>query len=122
MTSWRGISALTLATHDMARAVAFYEALGMPRVFGGPDARFTSLRCGTGFVNLQLQPSDVRWTFWGRAVLHVATPAEVDRLHALALAAGALVEHEPRHAAWGERYFHLRDPDGHELSVACPLG
>ncbi len=28
---------------------------------------------------------------------------------------------EPRDAAWGERYFHLHDPDGHELSFAKPL-
>lgn len=25
---------------------------------------------------------------------------------------------EPRDAEWGERYFHLDDPDGHELSFA----
>jgi uncharacterized glyoxalase superfamily protein PhnB len=24
----------------------------------------------------------------------------------------------PTDAPWGERYFHLRDPDGHELSFA----
>src|ERR1700751_3128267 len=35
------ISAITLATHDMARAVAFYEALGFVLKFGGPAARFT---------------------------------------------------------------------------------
>ena len=27
----------------------------------------------------------------------------------------------PRDAEWGERYFHLTDPDGHELSFARPL-
>ena len=27
----------------------------------------------------------------------------------------------PRDAAWGERYFHLHDPDGHELSFAQPI-
>jgi uncharacterized glyoxalase superfamily protein PhnB len=24
----------------------------------------------------------------------------------------------PQDAAWGERFFHLTDPDGHELSFA----
>ncbi|MEE9270499.1 MAG: VOC family protein, partial [Candidatus Krumholzibacteria bacterium] len=24
-------------------------------------------------------------------------------------------------AEWGERYFHITDPDGHELSFARPL-
>jgi catechol 2,3-dioxygenase-like lactoylglutathione lyase family enzyme len=27
----------------------------------------------------------------------------------------------PRDASWGERYFHMLDPDGHELSFAQPL-
>jgi len=43
-----GISAITLATHDMARAVAFYEALGFVLKFGGPAANFTSFRVGNG--------------------------------------------------------------------------
>ena len=27
----------------------------------------------------------------------------------------------PQNATWGERYFHLQDPDAHELSFAKPL-
>jgi len=27
----------------------------------------------------------------------------------------------PRDASWGEQYFHMSDPDGHELSFACPI-
>jgi hypothetical protein len=27
----------------------------------------------------------------------------------------------PRDASWGERYFHMLDPDGHELSFAHPF-
>ncbi|MGH8701888.1 MAG: VOC family protein, partial [Burkholderiales bacterium] len=27
----------------------------------------------------------------------------------------------PADAPWGERYFHISDPDGHELSFARPL-
>jgi uncharacterized glyoxalase superfamily protein PhnB len=46
---------------------------------------------------------------------------DVDALHARALAAGLAPEAPPRDAEWGERYFHLRDPDGHELSFARPL-
>ena len=36
-----GISALTLATHDMARSVRFYTALGFEVNYGGMDAAFT---------------------------------------------------------------------------------
>ena len=28
----------------------------------------------------------------------------------------------PCDAEWGERYFHITDPDGHELSFARALG
>jgi uncharacterized glyoxalase superfamily protein PhnB len=28
---------------------------------------------------------------------------------------------QPVDAPWGERYFHIDDPDGHELSFARPL-
>src|ERR1700756_4546660 len=35
------LSAITLATSDMQRAVAFYDALGFPIKFGGPLEAFT---------------------------------------------------------------------------------
>ena len=43
------ISAITLATHDMARAVGFYHMLGFDVIYGGDDAAFTSFRAGTGY-------------------------------------------------------------------------
>jgi catechol 2,3-dioxygenase-like lactoylglutathione lyase family enzyme len=36
------ISAITLATHDMSRAVRFYRSLGFVLIYGGDDAAFTS--------------------------------------------------------------------------------
>jgi len=27
----------------------------------------------------------------------------------------------PQDASWGERYFYMSDPDGHELSFAFPI-
>ena len=46
---------------------------------------------------------------------------DVDALYDRALAAGYLPATVPRDAEWGERFFHLIDPDGHELSFARPL-
>jgi catechol 2,3-dioxygenase-like lactoylglutathione lyase family enzyme len=112
------ISALTLATHDMARAVAFYAALGFDLKYGGPHASFTSFHAGAGFLNLTLAPADRQWTWWGRAIFHVA---DVDAVYARALSAGLSPQAAPRDAAWGERFFHITDPDGHELSFARPL-
>src|SRR5215211_7271894 len=45
----------------------------------------------------------------------------VEEFHARALAAGLRPDGAPRDAPWGERFFHLTDPDGHELSFAMPL-
>ena len=47
--------------------------------------------------------------------------ADVDALYDRALAAGSQPVTAPRDAEWGERFFHLIDPDGHELSFARPL-
>ena len=50
------ISAITLATHDMSRAVRFYRMLEFEIVHGGDDAAFTSFRVGTNYLNLIAQP------------------------------------------------------------------
>ena len=107
----RGISAITLATHDMARAVAFYQALGFVLKYGGPAAHFSSFHAGTGYLNLTQMPAERQWSWWGRAIFYVD---DVDAQHARAVAAGLSPEFAPRDAAWGERYFHIIDPDGHE--------
>ena len=53
-----------------------------------------------------------------RVIFHVD---DVDALYAVVLAGGFAPEAPPRDASWGERYFHLTDPDGHALSFAKPL-
>ena len=113
------LSAVTLATADMAAATGFYDALGFERLYGGPEASFTSHRVGTGFLNLQLVPGWVPAVpVWGRVILWVD---DVDAVFDRAEAAGFHPLFVPTDAAWGERYFHLRDPSGHELSFARPL-
>lgn len=112
---FESIDAVTLATHDMARAVEFYESLGMQRRYGGPESEFTSFHVGPGYLNLIAQPSDVQWTWWGRLIFHVT---DVDAVYERAVELGLDPEAPPRDAEWGERYFHLTDPDDHELSFA----
>ena len=113
-----GISAVTLATHDMRRAVGFYRLLGLPLVHGGEAAAFTSFRAGGNFLNLIAEPAERRWSWWGRLIFY---HGDVDALYARLLAAGVRPDSAPRDAAWGERFFHITDPDGHELSFAWPL-
>jgi catechol 2,3-dioxygenase-like lactoylglutathione lyase family enzyme len=115
----RSISAVTVLTRDMARAVAFYQALGFQLQYGGPDSEFTSFRAGTGFLNLQLDRERTpQTTIWGRVIFWVD---DVDAMHRRAIAAGLTPITSPADAPWGERYFHIRDPDGNELSLARPL-
>jgi uncharacterized glyoxalase superfamily protein PhnB len=47
--------------------------------------------------------------------------SDVDALYAKARALGLKPDTMPRDAEWGERFFHITDPDGHELSFARPL-
>ncbi|WP_321916068.1 MULTISPECIES: VOC family protein [unclassified Paraburkholderia] len=116
------LSAVTLTVSDIARSVPFYEALGFVQKAGAVIPGFASFELGGGaagvcYLNLLEGPHGAV-NGWGRVILYVA---DVDAFYARALAAGAKPEFAPRDAPWGERYFHLVDPDGHELSFARPL-
>lgn len=113
------ISAVTLVTADMAASTAFYRALGFRERDGRTTPEFTSLEAGPGYVNLQLDPDWVPpRVVWGRVILWVD---DVDAMHQCALVAGYRPSTEPADAPWGERFFHILDPAGHELSFASPL-
>ena len=112
------ISAVTLGTHEMPHAVRFYQALGFEVLHGDEESSLTSFRAGPNYLNLIAQPPQRRWSWWGRVIFYVT---DVDALYERALAAGYQPSTSPRDAEWGERFFHLNDPDGHELSFARPL-
>ncbi|MFQ6028157.1 MAG: VOC family protein [Dehalococcoidia bacterium] len=114
----QSISAITLAVKDMARSVEFYrQHVGMELLYGGASASFTSFRVGDGYLNLILTPEG-EWSWWGRVIFYVA---DVDALYRQLVAAGLDPTTRPQDAPWRERYFHISDPDGHELSFARPL-
>ena len=115
---FESISAITLAVRDMRSATTFYDALGLRRLYGGAEASFTSYSVGAQYLNLQQEERDDRARRWGRVIFYVE---DVDEMHARATTAGLRPLFAPRDASWGERYFHLRDPDGHELSFARRL-
>jgi hypothetical protein len=96
----------------------FYrDVLGMELLYGGEGTRFCSL-CAkdtqSAILNLE-QGKPV--TRWGRLIFYVA---DVDAIWNHLRDRGFDPE-IPRDATWGERCFHLRNPDGHELSFAWPL-
>ena len=112
------ISAVTLKVTSMQASVRFYrDLLGMEVVYGGEDWCFSSLRAKSTkdpILNLE-QGSPVPQ--WGRLIFYVP---EVDAFWSYLKEKGFHAE-SPRDASWGERYFHMYDPDGHELSFAHPL-
>jgi catechol 2,3-dioxygenase-like lactoylglutathione lyase family enzyme len=112
------ISAITLRVSDMARSMTFYnELLGLELLYGGKDSFFSSLRTRTTKdVILNLEQGEPH-PDWGRIVFYVQ---DVDEFCAYLRSKG-FNPPQPRDAVWGERFFHLNDPDGHELSFAQPL-
>ena len=112
------ISAVTFRVVNMTQSVRFYrDVLGMELLYGGESMAFSSLRARnaqSAILNLE-QGEAV--THWGRLIFYVR---DVDSLwhH---LRDRGLAPEVPRDAPWGERYFHMTDPDGHELSFAQPL-
>lgn len=121
------LSAVTLTVSDVARSAAFYIALGFAPKPGPAVAGFASFVLGgedgseskvqACYLNLLEMPHGAVGG-WGRAIFYVT---DVDAFYAHAIESGATPEFAPRDAPWGERYFHLRDPDGHELAFARPL-
>lgn len=115
------VSAITLITGDMEASVAFYAVLDLEVVFGGAADMFTTFKVSEGqFLNLQFDSS---WRsperVWGRFILWVD---DVDAVHEAFVTAGYSPSMAPADAPWGERYFHIVDPAGHEVSVARRLG
>jgi catechol 2,3-dioxygenase-like lactoylglutathione lyase family enzyme len=112
------ISAITLRVMNMKASVLFYQnVLGMELLYGGERASFSSLRASdsaSAILNLEQGDSMPQW---GRLIFHVT---DVDAFWAHLQEKGFDPE-IPRDASWGERYFHMLDPDGHELSFARPL-
>ena len=112
------IAAVTFRVVNMTESVRFYkDVLGMELLYGGESTGFSSLRARdpqSAILNLE-QGEAV--TQWGRLIFYVT---DVDALWNHLKGRGFDPE-IPRDAAWGERYFHMPDPDGHELSFARPL-
>ena len=110
------ISAVTVAVRDMARAIEFYKKLGFELFDGGSVSGFSSLQAGDAIVNLAAS-SCYEGPWWGRVIFRVQ---DVDAHHR-ALRDAGLTPESPTDAPWGERFFHISDPDGHELSFAALL-
>ena len=120
------ISAVTLLVSDMKRSVDFYSKIpNFKIVYGGPDTQFTSFLIDDtvkSYLNLKLNKTHS--TDFGRIIFYTD---DVDGLFAYmqddkTVSELGKFESKPQDATWGERFFHMLDPDGYKMSFATPLG
>ena len=107
------ISAVTFAVRDMSRSIKFYKKIGFEIVNGNEQSSFTTVGAGEAIVNL-VSTARFQGSWWGRVIFRVDNVgAQFQKL-----TSEGLTPDMPTDAEWGERFFHITDPDGHELSFA----
>src|SRR5918995_4568934 len=119
------VSLITLGVRDLARARAFYEALGWT-TGASPADDVVFFQAGGMVVALwsrdQLaEDSGVEdGGGWGGITLayNTRSPEEVDTVIEEARAAGATIPREPGETFWGGYPGGFLDPDGHPWEVA----
>jgi catechol 2,3-dioxygenase-like lactoylglutathione lyase family enzyme len=144
------ISAITLSIKNMERSCKFYSRIpGFKAVYGGSkDDSFTTFQIGSpdnkekrrlkgkktvsSYLNLELLKESnnnsrnvglEKSTDFGRIIFHTD---DVDKLYCQLkydkyMNKSVTFENEPTDAPWGERFFHIRDPDCYQLSFAQPI-
>jgi catechol 2,3-dioxygenase-like lactoylglutathione lyase family enzyme len=110
------ISLVTLGVKDLARARAFYEALGWTGA-QQPDDEIAFFQAGGMVFGL--------WTALGghgapgiELAHNVRTPEEVDAVLATAARAGATIARPAAWADWGGYTGAFADPDGYVWEIA----
>jgi len=122
------ISAITLRISDMKKSVDFYSKIpNFKIVYGGSDSQFTSFLiddASKSYLNLRINEVAAEATHWSRIIFYVD---DVDELFDYmendeTISRLGNLESKPVNAAWGERFFHVLDPDDYKLSFATPIG
>ena len=122
------ISAITLRISDMKKSVDFYSKIpNFKIVYGGSDSQFTSFLIddvAKSYLNLRINEVAAEATHWSRIIFYVD---DVDELFDYmendeTISRLGNLESKPVNAAWGERFFHVLDPDDYKLSFATPIG
>jgi hypothetical protein len=121
------ISAITLKIQNMRKEWKFYSQVpGLTLTYGGPDNIFTSFEMKDDFSNsktyLNLEFTN-GLTFnknFGRIIIY---SDNVDKLYDYFkndenIASIITIKNKPKDGEWGERYFHILDPEEYEISFA----
>ena len=120
------ITLVTLGVADVARAVAFYEALGWRKAAASVES--TAFMIGDGIVLSLLDRAEmtadggegelVSGSGSMALAVNFDSPEAVDAFYARATQAGASPVKPPQKAFWGGYSGNFRDPDGHLWEVA----
>jgi hypothetical protein len=133
----------------MEKSCYLYSKIpGFRLTYGGkPSDRFTTFEIGKGsnatYLNLELIEDEDDYgraadfnnnksnlggktkgsENFGRIIFHTDN---VDKLYSYMqydeyVSKSIIFENKPTNAAWGERFFHIREPNGYQLSFAQPL-
>src|SRR5215207_4210102 len=112
------ISAVTLKVKNMRNEWQFYSKIpGLSLSYGGPISSFTSFEIkdddsnSKSYINLEYTKGLKCDTNFGRIIIY---SKNVDNLY-------DYFKHDknkPVDGIWGERYFHILDPEAYELSFA----
>jgi hypothetical protein len=122
----------------MKRSCNFYSQIpGFKLVYGGSATdSFTTFQIGkripTVYLNLELSVATANSNHneqnknkrhFGRIIFHTK---DVDKLYSYLRSNNSIAntisfQNEPMDGQWGERYFHVCEPDGYELSFAKPI-
>jgi uncharacterized glyoxalase superfamily protein PhnB len=113
-----------LTVDDIAKSVAFYEALGF-RVtdrWNDDNGELMSVMVQAGQLMIGLNQDD-----WKKGRnrqkgigtrLHIETAQNIDEIAARAKAAGITLDVEPFDTPWKTRQFELTDPTGFKLTIS----
>lgn len=119
------MSLITLGVRDLARARAFYEAMGW-KTGAAPDDDVVFFQAGCMVValwdraELAEDSAVTDGGGWGGVTpaYNTRSPEEVDAVIEEARAAGATIGREPGETFWGGYSAVFIDPDGHPWEVA----
>jgi catechol 2,3-dioxygenase-like lactoylglutathione lyase family enzyme len=138
------ISAITIKVKDKEKSCSLYSKIpGFRLTYGGePSDSLTTFEIGEGskttYLNLERIEDDERSSDFskksdvgktrgsedfGKVIFHTE---KVDKLYSYMkqdeyISKYIVFENKPINAPWGERFFHIREPNGYQLSFAKPL-
>lgn len=136
MVNVHRISAVTLSITHMERVCKFYSKIPGFKLIGGGTIHdtFSTFQIGYHqpevYLNFELDKhmnstlsENTSKTEYGRLIFHTS---DVDELFSFfqsdkLISETIILETQPKDAPWGEKYFHLRDPEGYQLSFAQPI-